>query len=130
MGTTITLPPTSRYLGSRVTATWHNGHTATGVLTVVREDGITIHACGANHPIPYEAIASLRLVEGDPVGAEASGPPFAEDRDQLNDTRDQLMKHIAELPNVTGVTVHPAAAGVFTITYTDRPAVLVDLWHA
>jgi len=63
------------------------------------------------------------------VSTQTSGLPFAEDRERLNDTRDQLMNHIAELPNVARVSVHPAAAGVFVIEYTDRPKVVVDLWH-
>jgi len=126
MGNNITLPPTSRYLGSRVTATWHTGRTATGVLTVVREGGITIQRDGANLPIPYEAIASLRQETKEPEPAA----PVPQDREQLNDTRDLLMKHISGLSNVTAVTVCFPAAGVFEITFTDRPAVLVDLWHA
>lgn len=62
----------------------------------------------------------------DQTGTAPASPPT----ERLNDTRDQLMKHIAELPNVTSVSVHPAAAGVFVIEYTDRPKVIVDLWHA
>lgn len=60
---------------------------------------------------------------------QPSGPDASPPTERLNDTRDQLMKKIAELPNVTSVSVHPAA-GVFVIEYTDRPKVLVDLWHA
>lgn len=126
MGTAITLPPTSRYLGRRVTATWHTGATITGVLAGADGSALTIREGHASTPIPYSAIASLHEAPADPVAADTSDART----ERLNDIRDQLMKKARELPDVTSTYVHPAAAGVFGMDLADGGKVLVDLWHA
>lgn len=121
----IALPPAARYIGRRVAVTWRKGSTAAGELVDVRETGITIRRDGANLPIPYDAIASLRLADGDPVKA-ATSPARVE---ALNEVRDQLMTAAAQMDGVTDVYAIGLAPGVFRIAHGDGTSVTVDLWH-
>lgn len=121
----IPLPPPARYLGRRVTATWHGGSTATGVLTDVRETGITIRRGRSTLPIPLDAVASLREADGDPVSDQTTDRAV----ERLNEIRDQLMTAAAQMDGVTDVYALDAAPGVFRIARGDGSSVTVDLWH-
>lgn len=125
----IPMPPAARYLGRRVTATWHSGATATGVLDNVHATGITIRKGprdrGPFVPIPLDAIASLREADGDPVADQTTGREV----ERLNGIRDQLMQAAAQMDGVTDVHALNAAAGVFRIVRGDGTSVTVDLWH-
>lgn len=125
MSTGISLPPSSRYIGRRVTATWHEGATVTGVLIGVRGAGLTIREGHSDTPIRFEALASLH--EANPETDDNRARDLIAER--LNDIRDQLMQAAAQLPTVTGTHVHPAAAGVFGMDLADGGRVVVDLWH-
>lgn len=58
-----------------------------------------------------------------------SNAPAPQDREQLNEVRDQLMTAAAELPGVTDVYALGIAPGVFRIARSDGTSVTVDLWH-
>lgn len=123
----IPLPPPARYLGRRITVTWHSGATATGVLDRVHEDGggLTIRRGRAFIPIPADAIASLREADGDPVRDQTTGRAV----ERLTEVRDQLMQAAAQMPAVVDVRGIDAAAGVFRIDFADGTGAVVDLWH-
>ncbi|GAA3958452.1 hypothetical protein GCM10023085_46080 [Actinomadura viridis] len=89
----ISLPPSSRYLGSLLTVTRPDGRTVTGVLAVVGEDGITLQqAMGAEDRVPHAEIVSARTIETEPP---ATGG--------MSDERlAKIREHVALLDNIYG----------------------------
>ncbi|MFE9099788.1 LSm family protein [Actinomadura geliboluensis] len=89
LGSEITLPPSSRYLGARITITRTDDSTATGRLIAVTETGIELELDDGKVTVaPYSTTTSARLAgsAAAPVAEPMTDERLAELRDLIVDS--------------------------------------------